>query len=94
VKLVWTSEALHDLERAHDYIADRDETAAAALVTRILDAVEHLSEHPDMGRPAKEEGVRDFVVSGTKYLMPYIVRGEAIVLLAVLHGARERPELP
>lgn len=37
-------------------------------------------------------GTRELVITGTPYLVPYRVVGDVIVILRVLHGARQWPD--
>jgi toxin ParE1/3/4 len=55
-EIVWTEPALADLEAVADYIALENPSAAAALVARVFDHVEHLCRHPDSGSWPQELG--------------------------------------
>jgi toxin ParE1/3/4 len=44
-----------------------------------------------MGRPGRVPGTREFVIARTPYVVPYRVRGDAIEILRVYHGARLWP---
>ena len=69
--LEWSDEALADLDRFAEFL-HRDHPALAAIVaTEILDKVQILSEHPQLGRPiAGREEYRQMVlqVLGTAYV--------------------------
>ena len=54
--------------------------------------VELLAQHPALGRPGRVEGTRELVVPDTPYLVPYRVRGHAVEILRVFHGARKWPK--
>jgi plasmid stabilization system protein ParE len=58
------------------YIADesRGRHSNRAL---IVDGVERLSRFPALGRPGRIAGTRELVVPGTRYLVPYRVRGKS-----------------
>ena len=59
VEIIWTEPALSDLDAIADYIALEDPAAARRLVQRVLDHVELLSEHPELGsRPRELKGRR------------------------------------
>ncbi len=92
MRLSWSRAALNDLVELRAYIANDRPRAAAGVARRILGAVNHLQEHPRMGRPGRVEGTRELVVSKTPYLVPYRVQGDTVVLLRVLHGARKWPD--
>lgn len=76
----WTVDAFDDVRHAWDYIAERI-TAVAAL----LDA------HPLMGRRGQEPKTREFVVSGTPYIVIYRLVGDEPEILRVLHGKQSWP---
>ena len=92
MKVRWTRPALDDLEAIGDYVAKDNPGAAARLVARILDHVEALSEHPEMGRIGRVPGTREFVVNDTPFFVPYRIRGNEVEVLAVFHGARRWPK--
>lgn len=48
-EIVWSEPALSDLEAIADYIALENPGAASALVSRVFDHVEQLSDHPESG---------------------------------------------
>jgi toxin ParE1/3/4 len=92
VQVRWLRRALKDLDEAVEYVARDNREAAAQLVERIVTSVEKLCTHPAAGRPGRVPGTRELIVSGTRYLVPYRVRGETVQILRVFHGARKWPE--
>jgi toxin ParE1/3/4 len=53
-EVIWTEPALSDLEAIADYIALDNPAAAAALIRKVLEHVEQLSEHPRSGSALPE----------------------------------------
>lgn len=51
-----------------------------------------LADHPDIGRPGREDGTRELVLSGAPYILPYRVRDGRIEILAVFHTSRAWPD--
>jgi|ERR1700733_1970947 toxin ParE1/3/4 len=90
VTVLWTRTALRHLSEAREYIEIDDPEAAARQIDRIELSVNHLRSFPMMGRGGMRSGTREFAVPGTPYILVYRVRGEALEVLAVLHGARNR----
>lgn len=89
----WTAAAQGDLQSLHDFVALDNPRAAVAQVLRVMDAVEALlPTHPGLGRVGRVTGTRELVVPGTPYLVAYRVRGGALQVLRVLHGAMRWPE--
>ena len=87
----WLRTALRNLEDEAAYIAADDRAAARLVVGRILQAVEQLAEQPSLGRPGRVPGTRELVVAGTRYLVPYRVRRDAVEILRVFHTSRRLP---
>lgn len=93
MKLFWTGPALFDLGALHAYVAQDNEGAANVIVERIVTRAERqLSKLPESGRPGRIAKTRELVVSGTPYILPYRIVGDAIHILRVLHSARRWPD--
>jgi toxin ParE1/3/4 len=92
LKLVWTRTAIRDLVGIRRYIGHDNTMAAQDVASRILDVVNKLRKHPEMGWIGRVAGTPELVVSGTPYLVPYRIRAKAIELLRVLHGRQEWPK--
>lgn len=95
MKLIWSPQAVRDLDALHDYIIQDDPkaaAAAAAVVRRIVSLVEELlPATPHVGRPGRVPGTRELVVSGTPYIVPYRVRARKIEIVRFYHAARRWP---
>jgi addiction module RelE/StbE family toxin len=86
--LIYSEQALSDLERLADFLLDADPAAASETIGLIEEAVQILRRHPMMGRPV-EHGLRELVISRgrTGYLALYSIEqeAEAILILAIRH---------
>ncbi len=91
--VIWSPTARAHLRHAETFIAEDNPRAAAKTAERILDAVERLRDFPASGRPGKLPHTRELVVTGTPFILPYRVKGEAVEILGVIHGARKWPEV-
>jgi len=91
MKAVWTKLAKEDLEAALQYISKENPTAAKALGARLLSVLETIREHPHKGRSRKVEGTREFVLTETAYILVYLVRSDALVIVSFLHSSRRWP---
>jgi plasmid stabilization system protein ParE len=91
VHVRWLEVALDSLFDEAEYISQDSPAAADRTVVAILNAVEILKRFPASGRPGRVAGTRELVVSGTPYIVPYRVRGDAVELLLVFHAARKWP---
>jgi len=94
VKLLWTPRALAEIDAIFACVAASDRNVADRLTFEIEARVARLADCPDMGRPGRVEGTREFVVVGTNYILPYRVRDGRVEILAALHTSREWPESP
>jgi toxin ParE1/3/4 len=92
VRVRWLKRALRNLDAEAEYIARDDPDAAARTVQRIASAVEQLTNHPASGRIGRVPGTRELIVTGTPYIVPYRVRGDAVEVLRVFHSARKWPD--
>lgn len=92
VPVKWTSKARKDLFSVESYISRDNPTAAVETVLKIIESVEHLSIHPDMGRPGRVPETRELVVPGLPYVVPYRVNNANIVILRVYHASRKWPD--
>jgi len=91
MKVVWSRRAIRHLVCLREYIEKDSEQNAALVAKRILEAVDTLRSHPEMGRPGRMVGTRELVVVGTPYVIPYRVRRERLELIAVFHGRQKWP---
>jgi addiction module RelE/StbE family toxin len=80
------------LEDIYEYVAGDNPAAAARLVLRIRTAVERLAAAPGLGRPGRVAGTRELVVSGTPYIVPYRVQGDAVQIITIIHTAQKWPD--
>ncbi len=89
--LKWTRPAIKDLRDTGDFIALDNPAAADRMAERVREAVEYLSEYPNMGRIGRVEGTRELIVSGTPFIVIYRVNVPTVEILRVLHYARRWP---
>jgi toxin ParE1/3/4 len=90
----WSGRSLADLETIQDYLLERNPLAAIRLVDVLRSAGDTLATMPHRGRPGRWPGTRELIVPDTPYLLPYRIRGEAVEILHVFHGARRWPSVP
>ena len=87
-ELVYTEQALSDLERLSDFLLETDPAAAQDTVTLIFDALDILVQHPEVGRKV-HFGQRELVISrgrtGYLALYRYLPHIDRILVLALRH---------
>lgn len=87
-RIVWTREALGNLELIRRYIHQFDPRAAQRMAARLIEACDRLQDFPDRGR-AGTGGTRELAMIAP-YLIRYRVDGEQVYILGIRHGA-QRP---
>ena len=88
-QVVWSPEALADVEAIASYIARDSAAYAQAVVEKILETARQVGEFPFLGRMVPELGQdtfrERFVYS---YRLIYRIRNDTITIAAVIHGRR------
>ena len=87
-EVVWTREALTQLDLIRAYIGQFDPAAAGRLTSRLLKAGDSLRDFPNRGRPI-EDGLRE-LPTVAPYVIQYEVDGLRISILGVWHGSQRR----
>ncbi len=92
MELTWRPIAVEDLQKIHRYIAQDNPAAADRIRGAILRSVERLANFPGLGRTGRVDGTRELVVPNTPYIVAYTVIGGQVMILSVIHSARDWPE--
>lgn len=93
-KLIWSPQALRDLEAIRDYIADDSPRYAALVIERIIGVVERLSSFPESGRMVPERNdpeIREVIVR--PYRVVYRLRPGVVEIATVFRASRMLPEV-
>jgi addiction module RelE/StbE family toxin len=88
-KLIWSPQAIEDIQAIAEYIARDSTFYAESTVERIFQAPERLIQFPKLGRivPEKnDEAIREIFVF--QYRMIYEIAESEIHILTVVHGKR------
>jgi len=91
IELKWTSKALSELVRLHDFLAPVNKQAAARIVQSLTAAPARLKEYPRIGEKLEEfepHEVRRILVN--HYEMRYEIRESKIYVLRIWHTKEER----
>ena len=87
-RLVYSENALGNIERAFKFLAQHDPNIATEAVVAIRDGVEILRDHPFIGRRIEGE-IRELVISfgrtGYVALYRYIPLRDLVRILAIRH---------
>jgi len=89
MRLIWSPQAVEDVEAIQSYVARDSEQYANLLVERIVAAVDRLAAFPRSGRVVPEVGDQSLreVVYGT-YRIVYRLKPEVVEIVTVFHAAR------
>ena len=88
-EVVWSDQALQDLEAIHHHIAADKPMAASAFARTLYEAGDSLQQLPRRGRPAPD-GTRELTA-----VRPYLIRyhfdegQDVVTIITVWHGARD-----
>lgn len=79
-----------DLDSIVDHIALENPSAALDIWDDIERQIERLRDFPRSGRIGRVPETRELVVSGTPYIVVYLISDD-VELIRVLHGAQKWP---
>jgi plasmid stabilization system protein ParE len=91
----WSRLAVHDLEAAHAYLAERNPAAAQRFAATVLRAVESIETHPEIGVVARDLaplGRFRHLVTGHHRII-YRIEEELIRILRVWDARRNPADL-
>lgn len=89
-RVKWTQPASDDLADIADYIALDSKYYAAAFVREIREAARSLRQLARRGRTVPEFGrstIRELLIGN--YRLIYQLRASEVIILAIIHGARD-----
>jgi toxin ParE1/3/4 len=84
----WTPDAVDDLERITEYIAENSPDSALRVARRIYRAVAPLAKWPSRGRIGWVEGTLELVLAPLPFVVVYRIKDEVVEILHVHHGAQ------
>ena len=88
-KLIWSPQALLDVQRLYRFLAPKNQDAAKRAVTAIREGVKVLSLQPAMGRlvPDMDDEFRDWIIDfgDSGYVARYRLDANNLIILAVRH---------
>ncbi len=93
MKVRWSQLAVEDMQALRAYIGEQNPVAAQKMAQTIVSNVNKLLPgNPELGRPGRVPGTREFVIAQTPFIVPYRVRSQMIHVLRTYHAARFWPE--
>lgn len=92
-RIVWQPAARADRIAIMEYIAQDNPSAAIELDDEIEAKVDNLLLHPKLYKAGRVQGTREMVVR-TNFIVVYELNGSDVIILNVLHAARQWPSEP
>jgi toxin ParE1/3/4 len=90
MKVVYTEEALRDLDAIADWLIAHYPTVAPAVERRIQSVVAHIARWPESARrSANRPGVRAAPLGRYPYKIFYRINGDRVEILHIHHAARQ-----
>jgi toxin ParE1/3/4 len=87
LRIVWTDDAVANLEAIVTYISTFNPAAAGALADRFIEVADRLEVFPHRGRDVGD-GRRE-ITTVWPYVLRYRVVENVVIILRVRHGARD-----
>ncbi len=88
-QLIWSPQALLDVQRLYRFLAPKNQDAAKRAVSAIRNGVNVLSLQPAMGRPVPDmdDEFRDWIIDfgDSGYVARYRLYANNLIILAVRH---------
>ncbi|MDR6984191.1 plasmid stabilization system protein ParE [Rheinheimera pacifica] len=88
MKLVYTVEAVEDLKRLRQFVAEHNPAAARRIAAELVAKIKLLADFPAIGVPVAmaplPESLRDMVFG--HYVVRYSVHSNAIIILRLWHS--------
>ena len=89
VKIVWSEEALKDIEEIISFISKDSKLYAVNFASKIISAVETLRAFPEIGRIVPEYAdpkIREIIYRN--YRIVYQIEERAVEIITVSHGSK------
>ena len=91
MRIKWLDSAEENIDAIADYLDPLNSDASRRTLSRIDTAVARLKGYPFVGRPGREAGTRELVVSRTPYVVIYTIEADRVAIMHVIHGAQQWP---
>ena len=82
----YSRRALSQLASLHEYLQERNPTAAGNVTATIRRTIARLRKLPLLGKPTDEADVHVVIEPEYRYRVFYVVEGQHVVVIRILHG--------
>jgi len=91
VRVVWSQYAIEDRTKIFEYLVEKNPVAAVECDAEIGRQIGSLIDFPEIGRIGRVKGTKELVVSGTPFIVVYLLDEREIRVLRILHAAQMWP---
>jgi toxin ParE1/3/4 len=89
MRIRWTPAAAADLEQIKHYLTEHMPELAESTVLRLYASIRSLKAMPKRGRTGRAIGTRELVLTPLPYIVVYRIKGDAVEILHLHHGAQD-----
>ena len=87
--LQFTEQALADLIRLREFIAEKNPAAAFRISEQLIESINGFCDQPELGHGVESlPGVREWVARD--YVVHYLILKDTLIILQIWHGREER----
>ena len=87
--LQFTEQALDDLVRLREFIAEKNPAAAKRGSEQLIESIDRLRDQPELGHGVESlPGVREWIARN--YVVHYILLKDNLIVLQIWHGREDR----
>ena len=90
MRIIFTVEAKRDLDDLRAFLEPLSPAGLANVVAALEARILQIEANPRIGRPTPRADVREVIEAKYGFLIPYLIKGEALFILRV-YRARRRP---
>jgi len=89
VDLQFAEQALDDLVRLREFIAEKNPAAAKRVSEQLIESIDRLRDQPEPGHGVESlPGVREWIARN--YVVHYLVLKDNLIVLQIWHGREDR----
>ena len=86
-----TEQALDDLVRLREFIAEKNPAAAKRISEQLIENINRLRDQPELGHGVESlPGVREWIARD--YVVHYLILKDTLIILQIWHGREERTQ--
>jgi toxin ParE1/3/4 len=88
MRIRWTPASADDLQNISDYLHEKHPQFAQTTVGRLYSEIRQLGRFPSRGRPGRELGTRELVLTGLPYVVVFRSTDQMVEILRIYHGSQ------